>query len=68
MTKRRDFIKTSVIGTAGIAIGGVGFGRNSYNSIIGANDRITVAVIGIRGQGGTHINSFLGMKDSKMCV
>ncbi|NMC41382.1 MAG: Gfo/Idh/MocA family oxidoreductase [Bacteroidales bacterium] len=65
MTKRRDFIKTSVIGTAGIAIGGVGFSRNSYNSVIGANDRITVAVIGIRGQGGTHINSFLGMKDSK---
>ncbi len=64
MTKRRDFIKTSVLGTAGIAIGGLGFSRSSYNSIVGANDRITVAVIGIRGQGGTHINSFLGMKDS----
>ncbi|MBP8959404.1 MAG: Gfo/Idh/MocA family oxidoreductase [Bacteroidales bacterium] len=65
MTKRRDFIKKSVLGTAGIAIGGLGFSRSSYNSIVGANDRITVAVIGIRGQGGTHINSFLGMKDSK---
>lgn len=65
MTKRREFIRKSVYGTAGIAIGGVGFSRSSYNSIIGANDRITVAVIGIRGQGGTHINSFLGMKDSK---
>jgi len=65
MTKRRDFIRKSVYGTAGIAIGGVGFSRSSYNSIIGANDRITVAVIGIRGQGGTHINSFLGMKESK---
>jgi len=65
MTKRRDFIKKSVLGTAGIAIGGMGFSRSFYNSIIGANDRITVAVIGIRGQGGTHINSFLGLRESK---
>jgi len=65
MTKRREFIKKSVLGTAGIAIGGVGFSRNSYNSIIGANDRLTVAVIGIGGQGGTHISSFCRLKDSK---
>ncbi len=25
MTKRRDFIKKSILGTAGIAIGGMGF-------------------------------------------
>jgi len=30
-----------------------------------SNDRVTVAVVGIRGQGGTHINSYCGMKDSK---
>ena len=65
MTKRREFIKKSILGTAGIAIGGLGFSRRSYNSIIGSNDRVTVAVVGIRGQGGTHINSYCGMKDSK---
>ncbi|MFN8241645.1 MAG: Gfo/Idh/MocA family oxidoreductase [Bacteroidales bacterium] len=65
MTKRRDFIKTGILGTAGIAIGAKGFSAKSYSRISGANDRITVAVIGIRGQGGTHISSFLGMKDSK---
>ena len=65
MTKRREFIKKSILGTAGIAIGGIGFSRSSYNSIIGSNDRVTVAVVGIRGQGGTHINSYCGMKDSK---
>ena len=65
MTKRREFIKKSILGTAGIAIGGIGFSRRSYNSIIGSNDRVTVAVVGIRGQGGTHINSYCGMKDSK---
>jgi predicted dehydrogenase len=65
MTKRREFIKKSILGTAGIAIGGIGFSRQSYNSIIGSNDRLNVAVIGIRGQGGSHINAFCGMKDSK---
>lgn len=65
MTKRREFIKKSIMGTAGIAIGGLGFSRQSYNSIIGSNERLNVAVIGIRGQGGTHINSFCGMKDTK---
>jgi predicted dehydrogenase len=65
MTKRRDFIKTSMLGAAGIAIGGKGFSSGSYSSIIGANERINIAVIGIGGQGGTHINSFCGLKDSK---
>jgi predicted dehydrogenase len=65
MTNRRDFIKKTALGTAGIAIGGMGFSTRSYGAIQGANDRVTVAVIGIRGQGGGHINSWLGMKDTK---
>jgi predicted dehydrogenase len=64
MTKRRDFIKKSALGYAGIAIGGMGFSSKSYASIIGANDRINVAVVGIRGQGGSHINDYCSMKDS----
>ena len=64
MTRRRDFIKTGIIGAAGIAIGGKGFSSGSYSSIIGSNERITVAVVGIGGQGGTHISSFCGIKDS----
>jgi len=65
MTNRRDFIKKSALGTAAITLGGMKLSAKSYNSVQGANDRITVAVIGIGGQGGTHINSFSGMKDSK---
>src|SRR5450759_3470809 len=65
MTKRRDFIKKSILGTAGIAIGGMGFSSKSYASIIGANDRINIAVIGIRGQGTSHIDSYCSMKSSK---
>jgi predicted dehydrogenase len=65
MTKRREFIKKSVLSTAGIAIGGMAFTARSYRSIQGANNRINIAVIGIRSQGGTHINNWAVIKDSK---
>ena len=64
MTKRREFIKQTAIGTAGIAIGGIGFSPKSYASIIGANDRINLALIGIRNQGSVHISNWCSMKDS----
>src|ERR1035437_7049161 len=64
MTKRRDFIKKSVVGTSALAIGGMGFSSKSYASIIGANDRINLGQIGVRNQGTVHINSWCGLKDS----
>jgi predicted dehydrogenase len=64
MTRRRDFIKKSLMGSAGLAVGGMGFSARSYASIMGANDRIEVAVIGISGRGSDHISSFCGMKSS----
>ena len=65
MTKRRDFIKKSVIGTAGLTIGGMGFSSKAYSSIIGANERINVAVVGLRSRGTAHIKSFCALKDIK---
>jgi len=65
MTKRRDFIKKSVLGTAGITIGGMGFSSKSYASIIGSNERINMAVIGIRGQGRGHIGKWCTLKDNR---
>ena len=65
MTKRREFIKKSVMGTAGIAMGGLGFSPKSYASIVGSNDRVNVAVIGIRGQGKSHIDRWCNLKDSR---
>jgi len=64
MTKRRDFIKKSLLGTAGIAIGGMGFSSKSYASIIGANERINIAVIGIHSRGTSHIDAWCKLKDS----
>jgi len=64
MNKRREFIKKGVIGTAGIAIGGMGFSARSYASIVGANDRINVAVIGLRGRGSAHVEEWCFLKET----
>ena len=49
MTKRRDFIRKITAGTAGIAIAGVssGMSARSFSRIIGANDRLNIAIIGL---------------------
>ena len=65
MTHRRDFIRQGLVGTAGIAIGGAGFTAKSYASIIGSNERINMAIIGIRGQGELHINRYASLKDNR---
>ena len=62
---RRDFVKGTVAAAAAstalphftIA------GTKSTGKVIGANDRIRHAVIGINGRGGSHISSFAGMDD-----
>ncbi|MFT3705958.1 MAG: Gfo/Idh/MocA family oxidoreductase [Agriterribacter sp.] len=62
---RRDFIKKTTLAGAGITIGGMGFSAKSYAAIKGANERINIAVIGIHGQGQTHISSWCGLKTSR---
>jgi len=49
-TTRRDFLKSSAAGTAGIIIGGLGMSANSYGSILGANDRVRVGILGFSGR------------------
>ena len=48
-TNRRDFIKKVTAGTAGIAVGSsaMGMSARSYGRIIGANDRINIAIAGL---------------------
>ncbi|MCY7359812.1 MAG: Gfo/Idh/MocA family oxidoreductase [Rudanella sp.] len=49
MTTRREFIKQTALGTAGLAVSGsaMGMSAKSYAKIIGANDRINVAIAGL---------------------
>ena len=60
MTQRRDFIKKSILSTAGLTIGGMGFSAKSYASVVGANDRFRIAVCGVNGRGKAHISGFSG--------
>ncbi len=63
-TNRREFLKQGMIGTAGVSIGAMGFSAKSYAAIKGANERINVAVIGIRNQGTVHLQSWSALKES----
>jgi predicted dehydrogenase len=46
-SNRREFIKTSALGVAGITLSGMGLNASVYNRILGSNDRINVAIIGL---------------------
>jgi predicted dehydrogenase len=65
MEKRREFIKTLAVASAGIAVTGKSFGftAKSYKKIIGANDRIHVAIIGLNGRGGSMSGTFAHQKN-----
>ena len=65
MTKRREFIRKTIIGTAGLTIGGIGLSTKSYSSVIGSNDRINLAVVGLRSRGKDHLSSWCSLKDSQ---
>lgn len=48
MESRREFIKKSALGVAGITLGStMNMSAKSYAKIIGANDRINVAIVGL---------------------
>jgi predicted dehydrogenase len=62
---RREFISRGSIGlAAGTAI--LSTSAKSYANILGANNTINVAVVGIRGRGGSLINNFAQMKNVKV--
>ena len=50
---RREFIKKAITGIAAVSVGGIlpGFSPKSYGNILGANDRIKVAIMGVNGRG-----------------
>ena len=64
MTTRRDFIKKTVAGTAALSLGSIipGFGANSYQEILGANDKIRIGVIGVNSRGNALAQGFAKMK------
>lgn len=53
MTTRRDFLKNLATGTAALSVGGIipGVSAKSYNSIIGANEKLRIGVMGVNSRG-----------------
>lgn len=54
MVTRRDFLDALALGAAGLAAGTT---AKSYARILGANDRLNFAIIGLNGRGYTHLSS-----------
>ena len=54
MITRRKFIDTVALSAAGMAIGST---AKSYGQIVGSNDRLNFAVIGLNGRGYAHLSS-----------
>lgn len=55
MGTRRNFIKKTTAGTTGLAFAGVLMPNMGFSSILGANDRLGVAVIGVRSRAKAHV-------------
>jgi predicted dehydrogenase len=54
MLTRREFLEATVVGVSGLAIGTT---AKSYERIVGANDRLNFAVIGLNGRAYAHLAS-----------
>ncbi|WP_298506810.1 Gfo/Idh/MocA family oxidoreductase [uncultured Maribacter sp.] len=55
MNSRRNFIKKTTAGTAAMTVGGLILPSSSYAGILGANDRIHCAIIGVRSRAKSHV-------------
>src|SRR5215467_4688180 len=62
---RRDFLKITGAGMAGSAMASATPG---YSRIIGANDRMRVAVCGVRGRGHEHIRGFSRVPNTELAA
>ena len=61
MITRREFIDALAVGTAGLAISTT---AKSYGQILGANDRVNFAVIGLNSRGYAHLSALKANKDT----
>lgn len=64
---RREFIKKAALSTAGLTFGGLatGMSAKSYAKIMGANDRINVAILGLGRRLGAYYEP-IGLKSSNV--
>jgi Predicted dehydrogenases and related proteins len=65
---RRDFIKKTIAASAAISLGGIlpAFSAKSYGSILGANDRIKVGIMGVNARGLALARNFSQQKNCEV--
>ncbi len=63
-TPRREFLKAAGAATFGAAF--VISGTKSSGRVLGANDRVRIAVAGLNGRGHSHTGAYLGMDDVEL--
>lgn len=70
MEQRREFLKKITAASVGVGISGstFGFSAKSYNRIIGANELVRVATIGVNSRGNTMGGTFASQKNSEVGV
>ncbi len=61
MISRRDFVNALAVGTAGAAMGPT---AKSYARILGANDRLNFAIIGLNGRAYAHLSALKANQDA----
>lgn len=61
MVTRREFLDTLAVGAAGIAISST---AKSYSQILGSNDRLNFAVIGLHSRAYAHLSALKANKDA----
>jgi predicted dehydrogenase len=61
MVTRREFLDALAVGTAGLAVGPT---AKSYGRILGSNDRLNFAVIGLNGRGYAHLDALKANKSA----
>ena len=65
---RREFLETSLKNGAGLsALSGISF-FTQPRRVSGANDRVRVAVVGVRGRGFGHIEGFSGVPNTEVAA
>lgn len=66
-SNRRDFLRKVTAGAAGVAVGGsaMGMSARSYGRIIGANERINVAILGLGRRLGAYYEP-IGQKENNV--
>jgi predicted dehydrogenase len=70
MSSRRKFIKNVAASSAVLAIGGItsGISARSYRRIIGSNDRINIAMIGVNSRGNSMSGTIARHKDANIAT